>query len=215
MPPEVSDQIHESRQVIALPYLSLGQSTVAVRRPDLEVKFTNRGKLTVGAGSAFGVASSYTQSSGTTTVDGILNAPALTVSGGSLVGQGMVSAAVTRSGGTITVGDSSTKPGILTITGSYSQSATTGSLNVGISGNTVGSQYSQLAVSNGISLDGILNIKLIKGFIPAVGSSFTILKGTAVTGTFSTVNGASINSSEHFQVNYNSSDVTLSVVPGP
>lgn len=178
-------------------------------------KFTNRGKLTVGAGSAFGVVSSYTQSSGTTTVDGMLTVPALTVSGGSLAGQGTVTAAVTQSGGTITVGDSSTKPGILTVTGSYSESTVTGSLNVGISGNTVGSQYSQLAVSNGISLDGVLNIKLINGFIPAVGSSFTILKGTAVTGTFSTVNGTSINSSEHFQVNYNPSDVTLSVVPGP
>jgi len=178
-------------------------------------KFTNRGKLTVGAGSAFGVSSSYTQSSGTTTVDGLLTAPALTVSGGSFVGQGTVSSVVTQSGGTITVGDSSTKPGILTVTGSYSQGTTTGSLNVGISGNTLGSQYSQLAVSNGISLDGVLNIKLVNAFIPAIGSSFTILKGSAVTGTFSTVNGVSINSSEHFQVNYNSSDVTLSVVPGP
>lgn len=179
-------------------------------------RFTNKGKLTVGVGSAFSVGSSYSQASGTTTVDGTLTAPtALTVSGGSLAGQGTVAAAITESGGTITVGDSATKPGILTVTGSYSQSTSSGNLNVAIGGNTVGTQYSQLSVSNGIVLDGVLNIKLINSFIPVIGSTFTILKGTAVTGTFSTVNGASINSSEHFQVNYNSNDVTLSVVPGP
>ncbi len=179
-------------------------------------KFTNKGKVTVGTGSAFSVGSSYTQSSGTTTVDGTLTAPtALTVSGGTLQGQGTVVAAMTVSGGSVTVGDSTSKAGLLTVTGSYSQTTTTGNLNVAIGGNTVGTQYSQLAVSNGIALDGVLNIKLINGFIPTIGSTFTIMKGTAVSGTFSTVNGTSINSSEHFQVNYNSNSVTLSVLSGP
>jgi hypothetical protein len=178
-------------------------------------KVNNKGKFTVGTGSSFKAGSSYTQSAGTTTVDGTLIAPTgLSVKGGALVGMGTISAAVTASGGQVTVGDSTTKPGILSVT-SYSQSTTTANLNVAIGGNTVGTQYSQLAVSNGIALDGVLNIKLISGFIPTIGSTFTILKGTAVTGTFSTVNGTSINSNEHFQVNYNATDVTLSVVSGP
>ena len=178
-------------------------------------KVNNKGKFTVGTGSSFKAGSSYTQSAGTTTVDGTLIAPTgLSVKGGSLAGMGTISAAVTASGGQVTVGDSTTKPGILSVT-SYSQSTTTANLNVAIGGNTVGTQYSQLAVSNGIALDGVLNIKLISGFIPTIGSTFTILKGTAVTGTFSTVNGTSINSNEHFQVNYNATDVTLSVVSGP
>jgi len=177
--------------------------------------FTNKGKTTVGAGSTLKVASSYTQSAGTTTVDGTLTAPSgLTVKSGSLVGKGTLSAAVTASGGSVTVGDSTTKAGLLTVTGSYTQSTTTANLNVAIGGNTVGSQYSQLSVSNGIALNGVLNIKLINHFVPTIGSSFTILKGTAVSGTFSTVKGTSINSSEHFQVNYLSNEVTLTVVSG-
>ena len=179
-------------------------------------KVTNKGKLTVGAGSTLKVGSTYTQSAGTTTVDGTLTAPVgLSVKGGSLVGKGTLSAAVTASGGQVTVGDSTTKAGLLTVTGSYTANTTTANLNVAIGGNTVGTQYSQLAVSNGIALDGVLNIKLINNFIPTIGSTFTILTGTAVTGTFSTVNGTSINSNEHFQVNYNPTNVTLSVVAGP
>jgi fibronectin-binding autotransporter adhesin len=178
--------------------------------------FTNKGKTTVGAGSTLQVGSTYTQSGSTTTVDGTLTAPTgLTVKGGSLVGHGTISAAVTASGGSVTVGDSTTKPGVLTVTGSFTQSTTTANLNVAIGGNTVGTQYSQFAVSNGIALDGVLTIKLINHFVPTIGSTFTILKGTAVSGTFTTVKGISINSGEHFQVNYQSNDVTLSVVAGP
>ncbi|HKD02837.1 MAG TPA: hypothetical protein VKB77_10425 [Terriglobales bacterium] len=160
-------------------------------------KVNNKGKLTVGTGSSLKAGSSYKQSAGTT-VDGTLTAPAgLTLKGGSVAGMGTISAAVTASGGQVTVGDSTTKSGILTVT-SYTQNTTTANLNVAIGGNTVGTQYSQPAVANGMALDGVLNIKLINSFIPTIGST-SILKGTAVTGTFSTVNGTTINSNEHFK----------------
>src|SRR5215472_1447707 len=161
-------------------------------------KVNNKGKLTVGTASSLKAGSSYTQSAGTTTVDGTLTAPAgLSVKGGLLAGMGTISAAVTASGGQVTVGDATTKSGILTVT-SYTQNTTTANLNVAIGGNTVGTQYSQPAVANGMALDGVLNIKLINSFIPTIGST-SILKGTAVTGTFSTVNGTTINSNEHFK----------------
>jgi len=41
------------------------------------------------------------------------------------------------------------------------------------------------------------------------------LTGTAVSGTFATVNGLSINSGEHFTVTYHPTNVTLTVVSGP
>jgi hypothetical protein len=88
-------------------------------------------------------------------------------------------------------------------------------LNIAIGGLTVGTQYSQLAVANGASLNGTLNLKLINGFVPAIGNTFTILTGSAVTGIFATVEGLSINSGEHFAVNYNPTNVMLTVVPGP
>ena len=175
--------------------------------------FSNAGKTTVGAGSSFTLVGSYTQTAGTTTVDGTLTAPTgLTLEKGTLLGKGTVAAAVT-SAGAVTVGDSATKAGLLTVTGSYSQEST-GILDVAVGGTTAGSQYSQLAVSNGVSLGGTLNIKLIGGFTPAIGDRFTIVTGSAVTGQFTKVNGTSIGSSAHFEVSYTSTAVTLTVVSG-
>jgi len=175
--------------------------------------FSNAGKTTVGAGSSFTLVGSYTQTAGTTTVDGTLTAPTgLTLEKGTLLGKGTVAAAVT-SAGAVTVGDSATKAGLLTVTGSYSQEST-GILDVAVGGTIAGSQYSQLAVSNGVSLGGTLNIKLIGGFTPAIGDTFTIVTGSAVSGQFTKVNGTSIGSSAHFEVSYTSTAVTLTVVSG-
>lgn len=176
--------------------------------------FSNAGKTTVGAGSSFSVGGSYTQTAGTTTVDGTLTAPSgITLQKGTLEGKGTLAAAIT-SDSTFTVGDSATKAGLLKVTGTYTQNST-GTLNAAIGGITVGSQYSQLAVSNGVSLGGTLSLKLINGFVPAIGDTFIIVTGSAVSGQFATVKGASINSGEHFEVNYGPAAVTLQVVSGP
>jgi fibronectin-binding autotransporter adhesin len=174
---------------------------------------TNAGKVTVGAPSTFKVGGRYTQTAGTTTVDGTLTAPSgITLQKGSLVGKGAVAAVVTSTAATVTAGDSSTKPGTLTISGSYTQQAK-GVLDIYVGGTTAGT-FGDLAVSNGISLGGTLTIKLVNGFVPVVGDSFTILTGSAVSGTFATVNGTSINSGEHFEVSYTGTAVTLTVVSG-
>jgi hypothetical protein len=52
-------------------------------------------------------------------------------------------------------------------------------------------------------------------FVPVIADSFTILPESALSGQFATVKGLSINSSEHFQVNYSSSTVTLTIVSVP
>ena len=173
----------------------------------------NSGKVTVGTLSSLNVGGSYTQITGTTTVDGTLTAPSgATLQKGSLVGKGTVASAVTSSG-SVTAGDASTKPGKLSITGSYTQQSK-GALNCYIGGTGAGT-FGDLAVSNGVSLGGTLAIKLVNGFVPVVGDSFTIVTGSAVSGKFATVTGTSINSSEHFEVVYNSKNVTLEVVAGP
>jgi len=77
----------------------------------------------------------------------------------------------------------------------------------------VGTQYSQLAVANGASLNGTLNIKVINGFVPAIGNTFTILTTSARTGMFATVNGLTIPTGGHFVVAYNPTNVTLTVGP--
>jgi hypothetical protein len=112
----------------------------------------------------------------------------------------------------MTAGDSTSKPGKLTMIGTYTQNST-GTLNISVGGTAAGT-FGDLAVTNGVSLGGTLSIKLINGFVPAIGDSFTVLTGSAVSGEFATVKGTSINSSEHFQVNYNATNVTLIVVSG-
>ena len=175
--------------------------------------YSNKGTTIIGAGSTMTV-KAYTQAGSSSTLDGTVNAPnGFNNNSGNLFGAGTIVGAVT-SKAMLTTGDSSQKPAIFTVTGTYTQTST-GTLNVSIGGTAVGTQYGQLAVSNGAALAGTLTIKLINSFVPSIGDVYTILTGSAVTGTFATVNGLSINSSEHFQVNYNSNSVTLTVVPGP
>ena len=184
----------------------------------LSTAFSNAGKVMVGKNSGFKIACNpnfqcpYTQTAGMTTVDGTLTSLfGVNINGGKLFGIGTIAASVTSSG-SVTAGDSATKAGTLS-PNTYTQNAK-GSLNIQIGGTAVGTQYSQLAVANGASLNGTLNIKLINGFIPAIGNTFTILTGSAVSGTFATVNGLSINGGEHFTITYNSTNVTLTVVSG-
>jgi hypothetical protein len=174
---------------------------------------TNAGTITIGTGSGLDVHGSFTQTAGTTMVDGLLSATgSLALQKGSLFGRGML-AGVVNSSATVIAGDSTTTAGKLTVSGTYTQNST-GILDVAIGGTAVGTQYSQLAVSHGVSLNGTLNIKRINGFVPAIGARFTTLTGSIVTGHFATVNGLSINSSEHFEVNYSGTTVALTVVSG-
>jgi fibronectin-binding autotransporter adhesin len=174
--------------------------------------FNNAGITTVGIGSGFSVGGSYTQTAGTTTVDGALMAPSgLTLEKGSLLGKGTIAAAVT-SNASVTAGDSTSKPATLTVTGSYTQNSA-GTLNIAIAGTAAGT-FGQVAVSNGVSLGGTLAIKRIKGFVPAIGNTFKIVTGSAMSGQFATVKGTSINAGEHFEVSYTPTAVTLTVVSG-
>jgi hypothetical protein len=188
--------------------------------------FTNNGLLTISKGSTFtvgnggtiSVAVNYTQAAGTTQVDGTLTSttssttPTLTVSGGTLDGAGALTYTVVDSG-TVLPGDSKTSTAALKITGPYTQSSG-GALDISIGGKTAGTQYDQLNVTGAAGVNGTLNLSLVNSFVPAVGTTFTILNASSVSGAFATVNGTSINSSEHFTVTYNSNDVVLTVASG-
>jgi hypothetical protein len=174
--------------------------------------FTNKGTLTVGAGSGFGAGGTYTQTGGTTTVDGLISAPAgFSLKKGKLFGAGTISGAVAAAAA-VNAGDSATIPGILSVS-NYSQSST-GSLTIPIASNVVGTGYGQLASANGVILAGKLLLKRVHGYVPPIGSAFTILTGSTVSGQFASPL-LTINSREHFQISYNPTSVTLTVVAGP
>ena len=177
--------------------------------------FSNAGTLAIGAGSTLTLAGpgNFTQTAGKLTDDGTLSTSgSVTLSGGSVFGKGLIKGAL-QSSAVITPGDSATATGILTDSGAYKQNSG-GSLDVSIGGATAGSGYDQLNPTTA-SLGGTLNIKLINGFVPKLGSTFKILNYGSETGHFATVNGLAINSGEHFALTYQSTDVLLTVMSGP
>jgi hypothetical protein len=180
--------------------------------------FTNSDNLTVTKGSdlSVGGGNAYSQTAGTTTVDGTLSAGnGINVTSGTILGAGTLSGSVTVGGSgttpTISAGDSG-KAGLLVITGNYTQLATA-TMNSFIGGATVGTQFSQLQVDGTATLAGTLTVTLASGFTPTVGSTFTVLTAGTVAGTFSNAEIA-INSSEHFNVSYTSTGVVLTVATG-
>ena len=65
-----------------------------------------------------------------------------------------------------------------------------------------------------MSLAGKLLLKRSKSYVPPIGDVFTIVTGSAITGQFASPI-LTINSKEHFEIKYNPTSVTLTVVAGP
>jgi hypothetical protein len=165
--------------------------------------WTNSGALNIASGQTLrfdggGSGPTFTQAAGTTTVGGILNAgqATFTQTGGTMRGTGTIqldsSGTYTNSGGIVSPG---TSPGILTITGNYTQGAG-GTLATEISGTTPGSGHDRLAVSGTANLNGTLAIST-PDFTPSAGQTFDVLTAGSRTGTFSSVTGAGAFSVEH------------------
>ena len=174
------------------------ESTTAAR-------FSNAGAVTIGATSSLTFAGSYAQTAGSTTVNGTLGpAGGLTLNGGTLNGAGTIQGDVTNAG-QLTPGN---KPGILTITGNYTQTSA-GVLNIAIGGTTAGTGFDQLRVQGSADLNGTLNITLINGFGPAFGQTFPILNFAGSTGNFSTVNGLTAGLQTLFTVSRTSTSFVL------
>jgi hypothetical protein len=129
----------------------------------------------------------YTQTAGSTDLNGgTINGGTLSINGGLLTGTGTVNADLTNGGQVIPGGTG--VAGTLTINGSYTQTST-GALDIDLGGTTVGSQYDQLAVSGTASLGGTIDVSLINGFHPALGSTFQPLTFGSSTGNFGFYNG--------------------------
>jgi hypothetical protein len=193
--------------------------------------FSNAGKVTITKAVALvvgGSGTNYNQTGGITTVDGRLAVPLgglVNITGGTLQGGGALPAGATITGSvslgnpsttaaTFIIGDSNKKSGLIAIANNYAQLAT-GVMDVQIGGTTPGTQYSQVNITGTAALTGTLNIAIIKSFKPTIGQTFTILNAsTGVTGTFSVVNGTSIDSTKHFSVSYTPTTVVLTVVSG-
>ena len=135
--------------------------------------------------------------------------------GGVFAGTGTLNGLDTLlNGGEVSPGDGT--PGILTLTyGEYTQTSP-GKLTIFVGGPQPGVSYGQLQTVMA-NLDGTLEIDLVNGFVPNLGDEFKIVttQNKLPNGQFATITGSVINASEKFQVVYDTTGVTLRVVPGP
>ncbi len=101
-------------------------------------------------------------------------------------------------------------PGQLVVLGNLQQGST-GQIDLEVGGTTPGSNFDQLLVSGSVQLDGILNLSLINSFEPAATDTFPVISYASSSGSFFSINNASLNGNGVFKVNYDSDSLRLSV----
>ncbi len=107
-------------------------------------------------GGLLSASGGFAQTAGQTQDDGTLAAAAVTLSGGSLFGDGTIAGALNNTGATIYGGDAIGQPGTMTVAGDFSQSGS-GVLAVDIAGTGAG-QSSAIVASGSAVLGGVLQI---------------------------------------------------------
>jgi hypothetical protein len=82
-------------------------------------------------------------------------------------------------------------PGWISISGDYTQDPS-GELDIELAGLVAGTNYDQLAVGGNASLNGVLNVSLLNGYVPNRGDTFQILPYGSRTGDFATYSGLNL-----------------------
>jgi fibronectin-binding autotransporter adhesin len=162
----------------------------------------------------------YTQTGGTTTVDGLLNATAFDISGGFVYGNaGTVAGAATLTGnfditgGTINPGDGVKKAGKLNISGTYTQSGS-GILNIDLDGTTAGTNYDVLDISGAATLGGTLDVDAIGTYKPTAGQQYDILDYSSVSGAFTSVD-CTFSNGDGCTIAYDGTEAVLTITAAP
>jgi len=130
---------------------------------------------------------------------------------GIVSGNGTVSGDVNNAGGTISPGNS---PGLFQIDGDYLQGAD-GTLLIEIAGAKAGVDHDRFEVSGTAGLAGTLEIELLEGFDPAIGTSFDILDFGELTGAFDNIILPDLAVGLDWETSSLYANGSLSVVPEP
>lgn len=137
----------------------------------------NSGTFEVGAGvgAVGGVSGTGSYSQTTSVAHTIVNGTfgnTISLQAGSLSGTGTITGAVVNTGGVVQPG-TSLVPGTLTLA-NYTQGIY-GRLDLKIGGLLAGSQYDVLKVTGSGTFGGSLSVRLINGFTPGLGNTFSLL----------------------------------------
>ncbi len=181
-----------------------GTSTIS------NIVFNNTGTVEVDSGT-LAFQSGYTQTAGTTRLEGGNIAGNLNMQGGSLTGFGTVAGSILNVSGLVSPGNS---PGTITVAGSYEQDSG-GSLLIQLAGLDSG-RYDVFNISGTATLGGTLDIALLDGFAPSIGDSFRFMTYGSHLGTFNALDVLAPSGYE-FTTAYDSNGITLvtQTVPEP
>ena len=178
--------------------------------------FTNAGTVDVQKSTGTGhtqltITGSYTQTGGTTTVDGLLTTSAgINISGGFVYGNaGTLTGNFDLTGGTLNPGDGVKKAGKLSITGNYTQSGA-GILDIDLGGTTAGTNYDVLNISGLATLGGTLDVDAIGTYKPTAGQQYDILNYGSVSGGFSSVD-CTFSNGDGCMITYDGTEAILTI----
>jgi fibronectin-binding autotransporter adhesin len=167
----------------------------------------------------------YTQTGGTTTVDGVLSASGgINIEGGFLYGnaltttgtEGTLIGPVDLTGGTLNPGNAVKLLGTIDITGTFTESGS-GILNIDLDGTVAGTKYDVLNVSGTAALGGTIDFVLNSAFKPVVGDTWDVLNYASETGSFTNVELPTAPTGDTYVFACGTTDctLTLEVTPGP
>lgn len=130
--------------------------------------------------------------------------------------------ALLNGGGTFTFNggySAGNSPGAVTIDGDVVFGATNASL-FEIAGVTLGTAYDHVAVNGNLTFGGVLNVVFLNGFTASAGQTFDLFDFTSATGTFSTLNLATLGTglawnTANLYTNGSLSVISITPVPEP
>ncbi len=167
---------------------------------------TNNGDLvlidTTGTGKTINGTVSNPTGSALTVVGDITFADAVN-GGGGFFGPG-----TTTFAGGFSPGDS---PGNVSFEGDV-VFAPANTLAIELGGLIAGTEFDLLSITGDANLDGVLDVSILGGFVPAIGNSFQILTSASRTGQFASITGSDLGGGLLLDVIYGATDVTLQVV---
>jgi hypothetical protein len=166
------------------------------------LRFTTAGTVKITSGTFSLDTLPYVQTAGSTSLasGNLSSSKPVTISGGSLVGHGTVTGSIVNQAAV----HPSTTGGVLTVTGTYTQTSS-GTLVTTLSGTTAGNGFGQLVVNGAATLAGTISSTTATGFAPTPGQTFAILRYGSHAGEFSAHAGNRLG----YTVVYGSAAATL------
>jgi fibronectin-binding autotransporter adhesin len=152
---------------------------------------------------------SYLVNGGTTEVDGSLTATTVTVANaGELTGNGGTITGNLTNNGTLSPGTGAA-PGTLTVNGTVTLGATSDFIEQIAGLNDFGVLLDN---TGNIALGGTLDVELLNGYTPTVGSTYTFIDPPSYTGAFTNDIFPTLGNGDEFIVQYNADNTELCVV---